>query len=106
MSAPDAGPVDEGGATGHRFRVAGRVQGVGFRWFVRERARALGVAGWVRNEPDGTVLLEVAGAADAVQALREAIAVGPSGAQVSAVHAETISVVDAGALPQPFAVHR
>ena len=43
--------------------VRGRVQGVGFRWFVREAARALGLAGWVRNRPDGSV--EVAAEGDA-----------------------------------------
>ena len=38
-----------------RFVVRGRVQGVGFRWFVEREAHALGVAGWVRNNADGSV---------------------------------------------------
>jgi len=43
------------------FRVHGRVQGVGFRYYVREQAWDLGIAGWVRNEFDGTVTGEAAG---------------------------------------------
>jgi len=38
-----------------RFIVRGRVQGVGFRWFVEREAAMLGLAGWVRNSDDGTV---------------------------------------------------
>lgn len=90
----------------HRFRVTGRVQGVGFRWFVREQARALGLAGWVRNDPDGSVVLEVAGESDAVAALQAAVATGPSGAHVTAVRAGESPESDAGALPLPFGVHR
>jgi acylphosphatase len=37
------------------FTVYGRVQGVGFRWFTRSRARSLGLCGWVRNMPEGSV---------------------------------------------------
>jgi len=42
-------------------RITGRVQGVGFRNFTQMRARQLGVAGWVRNEQDGSVRLEAEG---------------------------------------------
>jgi acylphosphatase len=44
-----------------RYVVSGRVQGVGFRYFVQRKAVELGVAGWVRNRPDGTVEAEAAG---------------------------------------------
>lgn len=66
-------------------RVVGRVQGVSFRWYTEERARTLGVAGWVRNEPDGSVLLHAEGDDDAVDALLEWCRTGPSMARVSDV---------------------
>ena len=67
------------------MRVEGRVQGVGFRAFVRARARALGVAGWTCNLPDGAVAVAMRGPADAVGALRAALASGPTGAAVTHV---------------------
>ena len=60
------------------FRVTGQVQGVGFRWFARMNASRLGLTGWVRNCPDGSVELEVQGDAAAVAAMEEAVARGPS----------------------------
>ena len=65
--------------------VRGRVQGVGFRWFVRERARRLGLAGWVRNQRDGSVEVAARGAADALHALEAALREGPDGADVTSV---------------------
>ena len=65
--------------------VRGRVQGVSFRWYTREQAVRLGVSGWVRNDPDGTVRLEVQGAPDAVEALLRWAHHGPGHAQVSSV---------------------
>jgi acylphosphatase len=63
-------------------RIVGVVQGVGFRWFVRERARRLGLSGWVRNLPDGSVEVAAAGEASQVTQLRDALQRGPSGANV------------------------
>jgi len=65
--------------------VRGRVQGVGFRWFVREEARRLNVAGWVRNRADGCVEVAAEGANDSIEALRRALEEGPPGATVAAV---------------------
>ena len=50
-------------------RVTGRVQGVSFRWYTQEQAQGLGVTGWVRNEPDGSVAAHVEGEPGAVDAL-------------------------------------
>lgn len=70
--------------------VGGRVQGVGFRWFVMREARALGVRGWVRNRMDGDVELHAEGDRRAVDALLAAVARGPSSGRVD--HVERSSV--------------
>ena len=66
-------------------RVSGRVQGVSFRWCTEERARSLGVVGWVRNEPDGSVLVHAEGDDHAVDALVAWCRTGPSAARVQHV---------------------
>lgn len=65
--------------------VRGRVQGVGFRWFVRETARDLGLAGWVRNRPDGTVEVAAEGSAVTLERLRDELRKGPPGAAVTSL---------------------
>jgi len=65
--------------------VSGRVQGVAFRWCAREEARALGVAGWVRNLPDGRVEVWVEGEEAPVRALLAWLAKGPPAARVAGV---------------------
>ena len=71
--------------TAVQVRVTGRVQGVSFRWYAQEQARRLGVAGWVRNEPDGSVLLHAEGDDEAVDALVAWCRTGPSLAKVARV---------------------
>jgi acylphosphatase len=67
--------------------VRGRVQMVGFRYFVLEEARRLGLTGWVRNRDDGATVEVVAeGDEDALQQLERSINAGPSGARVDAVN--------------------
>ena len=63
--------------------VSGRVQGVGFRYFVRTAATRLGVTGWVRNDRDGSVRVEAEGSALRLNQLLEALSHGPS---LAAVH--------------------
>jgi acylphosphatase len=65
--------------------VYGRVQGVGFRWFVLDVARGLDLHGWVANEADGSVRCVAEGPRDALEALVGELARGPAGARVDRV---------------------
>lgn len=68
--------------------VRGQVQGVGFRWFVRERARALGLSGWVRNDGDGSVRVFALGPSMELRKLRSMLEQGPPAANVEIVEDE------------------
>src|SRR5271163_3551128 len=68
-----------------RFVVRGRVQGVGFRWFVEREAHILGIAGWVRNNADGGVEVLAQGTRDQLSGLRSRLREGPRAARVDAV---------------------
>ena len=85
-------------------RISGRVQGVGFRWFVREEARRLGLSGWVTNLPSGEVEVRASGEDGSVDRLRRALEVGPTGATVQLVH--DVGGAPSTPLPYPFAIHR
>jgi acylphosphatase len=63
----------------------GYVQGVGFRWFVRRRAQALGLRGWTRNEPDGTVRVVAEGEPKTLETLLRDLQEGPPGSRVQRV---------------------
>jgi len=65
--------------------VTGRVQGVSFRWYAVQEARRLGVTGWIRNDPDGSVRCHVEGDDAAVDAMVEWCHHGPSYASVRCV---------------------
>ncbi len=71
-----------------RFTISGRVQGVGFRWFTKDVAMREGVAGWVRNEPDGRVVALVEGDAEAVTRVERALRIGPRGARVATFNSD------------------
>ena len=68
-----------------RYIVTGRVQGVGFRWFVEREAGALGIGGWVRNNENGAVEVLATGTADQLARLRKALERGPRAARVDEV---------------------
>ena len=70
---------------GRRFIVRGRVQGVGFRWFVEREAHLLGIAGWVRNNPDSSVEVLAMGTRDQLSGLRSRLREGPRAARVDDV---------------------
>ncbi len=78
--------------TAKRLVIAGRVQGVGFRHWMVQAARRLGVSGWVRNRPDGTVEAMVAGYPAAVEELLRACRRGPSLAQVDRIEEEFVDL--------------
>jgi len=64
------------------FLIQGRVQGVGFRWFVQREATELALRGWVRNTEDGDVEVVAAGEPVDLDELRLSLRRGPRGARV------------------------
>ena len=68
-----------------RFLVRGRVQGVGFRWFVEREAHILGIAGWVRNNADSSVEVLAMGTREQLSGLRSRLREGPRAARVDDV---------------------
>ena len=80
---------ESGSAGGSRevrgYRITGRVQGVGFRWWTRDTGTSLGLTGSVWNRRDGSVEVCAAGSAEALDTLERALARGPMGARVESV---------------------
>jgi acylphosphatase len=68
-----------------RYLISGRVQGVGFRYFVKDVADREAVTGWVRNLPDGGVEAVVEGEDEAVTRVERLLWQGPGGARVASV---------------------
>lgn len=77
--------------TRRHLLVLGRVQGVGFRWFARELAASLGLAGWARNREDGSVELEAEGAPGALDEFVRRLKDGNPAARVDEVVAVTVA---------------
>jgi acylphosphatase len=69
----------------HHYLVKGRVQGVGFRWFVHREAAELDLRGWVRNTEDGHVEVVAAGSPEDLAELNKALHKGSRGSRVDAV---------------------
>ena len=103
--APEGAGEDAAQAEPHAVRlvVSGRVQGVGFRWFVREKARRWGCDGWVRNQHDGSVHIAIRGVASQVRGLVADIQDGPKGAQVQGVDEQPGTGED---YPHPFEIRK
>jgi acylphosphatase len=79
--------------TARRFLVRGRVQGVGFRWFVEYEAHMLGIAGWVRNNSDSSVEVLAIGTRDQLARLRSRLREGPRAARVDAVEESEVEPI-------------
>jgi acylphosphatase len=75
-----------------RIVVSGRVQGVGYRYAMTEAARAIGVAGWVRNRRDGTVEALVQGEDEQVERMLTWCRRGPPGARVTGLATRELNV--------------
>lgn len=76
------------------YRVRGRVQGVGFRYFVNQSALALGVRGWVRNDDDGSVQVYAVGTAAQLAELAGYLWKGPRWAEVRGVEENEAALED------------
>jgi acylphosphatase len=78
-----------------RYVVSGRVQGVGFRWFVEREAATLGITGWVRNRDDGRVEVMATGTQEQLGALNARLSEGPRAARVDEVAVSSAPFLDA-----------
>lgn len=86
-----------------RVRITGRVQGVSFRVWTRDEATKLGLAGWVRNEADGSVAALIAGPETAVSTMMERFWQGPPGASVASVEKQPAALTEK---PRGFLITR
>jgi acylphosphatase len=80
------------------FLVRGRVQGVGFRWFVHREASELELKGWVRNTEDGDVEVVAAGDPEGLAELRTSLQRGPRGSRVDKLIEHTLAETEGAAL--------
>ena len=79
-----------------RLKIAGRVQGVGFRDFAMREARALGLKGWVRNRSDGSVEVVASGPDDKIKTFVGKCTRGPTAARVAHIDLERVDVPETG----------
>lgn len=78
-------PSEHAAIQARRFLVRGRVQGVGFRWFVEREAHILQISGWVRNNHDGSVEVLAMGTREQLTGLQSRLREGPRAARVDSV---------------------
>lgn len=89
-----------------RLIIKGKVQGVFYRHSTREKARALGLNGWVRNRPDGTVEAEASGSKERLESLIDWCKTGPPAARVESVQVDWLEQgVQAETERSGFAIH-
>jgi acylphosphatase len=77
-------------AEARRWIVIGKVQGVGYRYYARQAARALEIRGWIRNLPDGSCEVQAAASAEALQRFKDELMRGPRGARVEDIEEERL----------------
>ena len=82
----------------NHYLIKGRVQGVGFRWFVHREAAPLNLRGWVRNTEDGHVEVVAAGEEEDLAALTNAMHQGSRGSRVDAVFVQQLAESEAEGL--------
>jgi acylphosphatase len=80
------------------FLIQGRVQGVGFRWFVHREASELALSGWVRNTEDGDVEVVASGEEPDLAELRGSLRRGPRGSRVDRMIEHTLAESEAQGL--------
>ncbi len=85
------------------YMVRGRVQGVGFRWYVHREAAEIGLRGWVRNTTDGCVEIVADGTPEQIAELRAAVKKGSRGSRVDAVIEHELAESEAETLG-PFVI--
>jgi acylphosphatase len=83
----------KGNLIARTYRVQGRVQGVGFRYFVKQNADALGVRGFVRNEDDGAVFVYAIANPETMDRLAAAVRTGPRFSEVRGVEEKEASLL-------------
>ena len=83
--------------------VTGRVQGVGFRWYVQREAAEIGLDGWVRNTDDGAVEVLASGTPEQLAELRDAIQKGSRGSRVDRITQHELDPAEAAGLG-PFTI--
>ena len=77
-----------------RYLISGRVQGVGFRWFVEREAATIGITGWVRNCDNGDVEVMATGTREQHTSLRRSLQEGPRAARVDHVDEATAPLLE------------
>lgn len=76
------------------LKITGRVQGVGFRHFTRQQAKEIGIKGWVRNMPDGSVETLLSGDEDQIEEMKRRLRKGPISSKVERIDEVQFEGVD------------